>query len=134
MCENDEFVGRRRNESWHDCNGILSSLIKASACDEWSFLATIVGHLIDRYVIIQHFTDLHPTTFVPRPLSDSFHSALQQNAHSSRVNFEHACTSTCAPPATLKSRSFPEWMRTKDDIPQAVHDTAPDEVLNYMLF
>ena len=115
-------------------NGIPSNLIKASTGDQWSFLATIVGHLIDRYVIVQRFTDLQPTTSLPRPLSDPFHSALQQNPHASRVIFEHAYTSTCSPPVTLKRRRFPEWMRTKDDIPhasQAVHDTAPDEVFNY---
>lgn len=99
-------------------------------------MSTTVGHLIDRYVIVQRFSDLVPKTRVPRPRPDPLLTALEQNPHAARVISEHAYARTvsAAPINVQKRRNLPKWLKSQGDWPhasQVVHDTASDCIFDY---
>lgn len=130
------FFGLENVGSTPRFNCIPRSVMNASVDRQWSVLANTVGRLIDRYVIVQRFTDLRPKDSVPRPLPEPVLLALEQNPHAVRVLSEHAyiLTNSAESPATARKRLLPDWLTTLEDRPhpsQAVHDTAPDGVFDY---
>ena len=131
------FFGLKDAAGSPSFNHVPSNIMKSTAERQWCTLSATVGCLIDRYVIVQQFTDLQPKATVPRPRPDRLLSALEQNPHAARVVSEHAYirTASSATPTTVqKRRQLPQWLKSRDDRPhasQAVHDAAPDGVFDY---
>lgn len=131
------FFGLKETSGSPTYNRIPSKAMKATLEMQWSVLSTTVGQLIDRYVIVQRFSDLAPKTRVPRPRPDPLLTALEQNPHAARVLSEHAYVrkvSTATPITVQRKRNLPQWLKSQGDRPhasQVVHDTAPDGVFDY---
>ena len=125
------FFGLKETTASPTYNRIPSKAMKSTPEIQWSILSTTVGHLVDRYVIVQRFSDLAPKTRVPRPRPDPLLTALEQNPHAARVISEHAYARTVsATPINLqKRRNLPQLLKSQGDWPhasQVVHDTASD--------
>ena len=130
------FFGLKETTGSPTYNRIPSKAIKSTPEIQWSVLSTTVGHLIDRYVIVQRFSDLAPKTRVPRPRPDPLLTALEQNPHAARVISEHAYARTvsAAPINVQKRRDLPQWLKSQGDWPhasQVVHDTVSDGIFDY---
>lgn len=99
---------------------------------QWRVFSDILGQLIDCYVIVNKFADLHSQPANPRSVMSSL-LTLSDNAHAFRISMEH-CYFGLPARQILKRRSLPTWLRVQSSHPQpshAVMQASPDGVFNY---
>lgn len=70
-------------------NALPSNLSKWPVKEQWRVSSHAIGRLIDRYVIVNKFADLHPEPHIPRQLLSSLEDAPKSNPHAFRISVEH---------------------------------------------
>ncbi len=115
-------------------NALPSSILQQPIAKQWSIFSDTIGRLVDRYVIVHRFTDLHPEPSCPRPLVTASSGEIQSNPHAIRVNMEHSYA--CGQPVrdVTRKRSLPSWLRSLSDRPVVSHNViraSPDGVFEY---
>ena len=113
---------------------------------QWKALSTVLGKLVDRYVIVQRFQELQPHHPISVPKSVAHE--IYNNPHAIRIRREHlycAQISTIVAsehcyvksadpnqPQSTKHRKLPQYLCTSMDVPHAatsVCENVPDGVL-----
>lgn len=128
------FFGMKGIEDSPVFNALPSRISKWPLEKQWRVFSYTVGQLIDRYVIVRKFADLHPQPHIPRPVLSSLMDTLHNNPHAFRVTMEHSYTSGLPARQLSKKRTLPVWLRTQCDRPQPSHEVmeaSPDGVFNY---
>jgi len=75
---------------WHD-----STLLNSFLCVFLSFFLIQLGRLIDSYVIVNKFADLHPQPAIPKPVMSSLLAILHDNPHAFRISMKHTLAVAC---------------------------------------
>ena len=86
---------------------------------QWRVFSDILGQLIDCYVIVNKFADLHSQPANPRSVMSSL-LTLSDNAHAFRISMEH-CYFDLPARQILKRRSLPTWLCVQSSHPQPSH-------------
>lgn len=71
-------------------NVLPFSIHQQPLAKQWNIFSDTLGCLVDWYVIVHRFTDLHPEPSVSRPLTVATLEAIQCNPHALRVKREHS--------------------------------------------
>lgn len=101
---------------------------------QWRVFSNTVGQLIDRYVIVNKFADLHPQPHIPRPVMTSLMDTLRSNPHAFRISMEHGYASGLPARQISRNRTLPAWLQAQFDRPQPsqeVMQASPDSIFNY---
>lgn len=130
------FFGMSGTDETPSFNALPSNLSKWPVKEQWKVFSHAIGRLIDRYVIVKKFADLHPEPHIPRQLLSSLEDALRSNPHAFRISMEHgyARSSVDRQELVARKRAMPGWLDRLSDRPQAsqeVMQEAPDGVFNY---
>jgi hypothetical protein len=115
-------------------NALPSRISKWPVEKQWRVFFNTVGQLIDRYVIVKRFADLHPQPQVPRPVMSSLMDTLHNNPHAFRISMEHGYAGSLPVRQVSRKRTLPAWLQTQSDRPQTSHEVmqaSPDGVFNY---
>ena len=115
-------------------NALPSGIVKWSLDKQWRVFSSIIGQLIDRYVIVNKFADLHPQPQIPRPVLSSLMNILSNNPHAFRITSEHAYTGGLPARNVARKRILPAWLQSVSTCPlpsQDIMQRSPDGVFNY---
>ena len=128
------FFGMKGIDNSPTFNALPSHMSKWPTEKQWKIFSHTLGKLIDRYVIVKKFADLHPQPQIPRPVMSSLMDTLHNNPHAFRISMEHGYASSLPVRNISRKRSLPMWLRTRSDRPetsQEVMQASPDGIFNY---
>ena len=127
------FFGMKGINDSPTFNTLPSHMPKWNTEKQWRVFSNILGRLIDHYVIVNKFADLHPQPAIPRPVMSSLLTTLSNNPHAFRISTEH-CYIGLPARQISKRRPLPTWLRAQSSHPQPSHEVmqaSPDGVFNY---
>jgi hypothetical protein len=130
------FFGMSGKEDSAHCNALPPNLPTCPSVEQWGVFSEAISRLVDQYVIVKKFADLHPEVQIPRPLMSVLDETLKNNSHAFRISMEHTYAhgsfERCVP--LPRKRKLPAWLQSLSDrsqTSQAVRQATPDGVFNY---